>query len=71
MGLVDEEDGWDGSNYDAEHVYGIEYMVATLLGGTSRRRGGERGAETGNGDRRGVPADEFWVWQAGVVVEEA
>ncbi|KAI1340953.1 hypothetical protein F5Y15DRAFT_378402 [Xylariaceae sp. FL0016] len=26
MGLIDEEDGWDGPRYSAEHVYAIEYM---------------------------------------------
>ncbi|KIM77232.1 hypothetical protein PILCRDRAFT_825581 [Piloderma croceum F 1598] len=31
MGLVDEEDGWDGPKYVAEHVYGIEYMVGSQL----------------------------------------
>jgi len=31
MGLVDEEDGWDGPKYAAEHVYGIEYMVGSQL----------------------------------------
>lgn len=31
MGLVDEEDGWDGPKYVAEHVYGIELMVGSQL----------------------------------------
>ena len=31
MGLVDEEDNWDGPKYVAEHVYGIEYMVGSQL----------------------------------------
>jgi hypothetical protein len=31
MGLIDEEDGWDGPNYVAEQVYGIEYMVGSQL----------------------------------------
>jgi len=31
MGLIDEEDGWDGPKYVAEHVYGIEYMVGSQL----------------------------------------
>lgn len=31
MGLVDEEDGWDGPKYVAEHVYGIEFMVGSQL----------------------------------------
>jgi len=31
MGLVDEEDGWDGPKYAAEHVYGIEYMLGSQL----------------------------------------
>ncbi|KAI9744133.1 MAG: hypothetical protein M1818_002285 [Claussenomyces sp. TS43310] len=31
MGLVDEENGWDGPKYVAEHVYGIEYMVGSQL----------------------------------------
>jgi hypothetical protein len=31
MGLVDEEDGWDGPKYVAEHVYGIEFIVGSQL----------------------------------------
>lgn len=31
MGLVDEEDGWDGPQYVAEHVYAIEFMVGAQL----------------------------------------
>ncbi|KAF1351085.1 hypothetical protein BDV97DRAFT_294699 [Delphinella strobiligena] len=31
MGLIDEEDGWDGPKYVAEHVYGIDYMVGSQL----------------------------------------
>ncbi|MCJ1317840.1 hypothetical protein MMC15_003167 [Xylographa vitiligo] len=31
MGLIDEEDGWNGPRYVAEHVYGIEYMVGSQL----------------------------------------
>ena len=31
MGLIDEEDGWDGPKYVAEHVYGIEFMVGSQL----------------------------------------
>ncbi|KAL8651775.1 MAG: hypothetical protein Q9226_004550 [Calogaya cf. arnoldii] len=31
MGLVDEEDGWDGPHYVAEHVYAIEFMVGAQL----------------------------------------
>ena len=31
MGLVDEEDGWDGPKYVAEHVYLIEFMVGSQL----------------------------------------
>jgi hypothetical protein len=31
MGLVDEEDGWHGPKYVAEHVYGIEFMVGSQL----------------------------------------
>ena len=31
MGLVDEEDGWDGPKYVAEHVYSIEFMVGAQL----------------------------------------
>ena len=27
MGLVDNEDGWDGPTYVAEHIYAIEFMV--------------------------------------------
>ncbi|GAB7355453.1 hypothetical protein MBLNU459_g5957t2 [Dothideomycetes sp. NU459] len=29
MGLVDEEGGWDGPRYVAEHVYGIDFMVGS------------------------------------------
>ena len=31
MGLVDEEDDWNGPKYVAEHVYGIEFMVGSQL----------------------------------------
>ena len=31
MGLVDDEDGWDGPRYVAEHVYAIEYMEGSQL----------------------------------------
>jgi hypothetical protein len=31
MCLVDEEDGWDGPRYVAEHVYAIEYMEGSQL----------------------------------------
>ena len=31
MALVDEEDGWNGPNYVAEHVYGIEFMGGSQL----------------------------------------
>ena len=31
MGLVDDEDGWDGPKYVAEHVYFIEFMVGAQL----------------------------------------
>ena len=31
MGLVDEEDDWDGPKYVAEHVYGIDYMEGSQL----------------------------------------
>jgi hypothetical protein len=31
MGLVDEEDNWDGPKYSAEHVYAIDYMEGTQL----------------------------------------
>lgn len=31
MGLVDEEDGWNGPQYVADHVYGIEYMEGSQL----------------------------------------
>ncbi|MCJ1401609.1 hypothetical protein MMC11_004825 [Xylographa trunciseda] len=31
MGLVDEEDGWDGPKYVVEHVYAIDYMVGSQL----------------------------------------
>ncbi|KAL8791317.1 MAG: hypothetical protein Q9195_005936 [Heterodermia aff. obscurata] len=31
MGLVDEEGGWDGPRYVAEHVYFIEFMVGAQL----------------------------------------
>ena len=31
MGLVDEEDGWDGPEYVAQHVYAIEFMVGSQL----------------------------------------
>ncbi|KAI2465794.1 hypothetical protein F4781DRAFT_424534 [Annulohypoxylon bovei var. microspora] len=31
MGLVDEDDGWDGPRYAAERVCGIDYMVGSQL----------------------------------------
>ncbi len=31
MGLVDDEDGWNGPKYVAEHVYGIEFMEGSQL----------------------------------------
>lgn len=31
MGLIDDEDGWDGPKYVAEHVYAIDYMVGSQL----------------------------------------
>lgn len=31
MGLVDEEDNWNGPKYTAEHIYAIEYMVGSQL----------------------------------------
>ena len=31
MGLVDEEDGWNGLRYVKEHVYAIEFMVGAQL----------------------------------------
>lgn len=31
MGLADEEDGWDGPKYVADHVYGIDFMVGSQL----------------------------------------
>jgi hypothetical protein len=31
MGLIDDEDGWDGPTYVAEHVYAIDYMVGSQL----------------------------------------
>ena len=31
MGLVDDEDGWDGPEYVAKHVYAIECMVGSQL----------------------------------------
>lgn len=31
MGLVDEEDSWDGPTYCAKHIYAIDYMVGSQL----------------------------------------
>ncbi|KAI1747374.1 hypothetical protein F4782DRAFT_426009 [Xylaria castorea] len=31
MGLVDDEDDWDGPTYCAEHIYAIDYMVGSQL----------------------------------------
>ncbi|KAI4862402.1 hypothetical protein F4820DRAFT_430540 [Hypoxylon rubiginosum] len=31
LGLVDEEEVWDGPRYVAEHIYAIEYMVGSQL----------------------------------------
>jgi len=31
MGLIDQEDDWDGPKYVAEHVYAMDYMVGSQL----------------------------------------
>ncbi|TGJ81241.1 hypothetical protein E0Z10_g7520 [Xylaria hypoxylon] len=31
MGLIDDEDGWDGPTYCAKHIYAIDYMVGSQL----------------------------------------
>lgn len=31
MGLIDEEDGWNGPEYVAEHVYAMDFMVGSQL----------------------------------------
>lgn len=31
MGLIDDEDGWNGPQYVAEHVYAIDFMVGSQL----------------------------------------
>ena len=31
MGLVDDEEGWNGPEYIAKHVYAIEFMVGSQL----------------------------------------
>ena len=31
MGLVDDEDGWDGPEYVAKHVYAVEFLVGSQL----------------------------------------
>ena len=31
MGLIDDEDGWDGPEYVAKHVYAIEFMAGSQL----------------------------------------
>lgn len=31
MGLVDEDDGWDGPKYVADHVYAMEFMTGAQL----------------------------------------
>ena len=31
MGLVDKDDGWDGPEYSAKHIYAIEYMEGSQL----------------------------------------
>ncbi|KAI0111104.1 hypothetical protein GGR51DRAFT_508880 [Nemania sp. FL0031] len=31
MGLVDDEDGWDGPKYSREHVYAIDFLVGSQL----------------------------------------
>jgi hypothetical protein len=45
---------------EGERKIGAEEASNIALA-SERRRGRERGAETGKGDRRGVPAEEFWV----------
>ncbi len=31
MGLIDEQDSWNGPEYVANHIYAIEYMVGSQL----------------------------------------
>ena len=31
MGLIDDEDNWNGPKFVAEHVYAIDYMVGSQL----------------------------------------
>ena len=31
MGLVDDEEGWNGPEYVAKHVYAIEFLVGSQL----------------------------------------
>jgi len=31
MGLIDEQDSWNGPEYVAKHIYAIEYMVGSQL----------------------------------------
>jgi len=31
MGLIDEEDDWNGPKYVAEHVYNIEHLMGSQL----------------------------------------
>jgi hypothetical protein len=65
MGLVDDEDGWNGPEYVAKHVYAIDFTVGSqLINGlewaesvrsdvifaSERRRDGERKAEGGKRD---------------------
>lgn len=45
MGLVDEEDGWDGPKYVAEHVYGIEFIEGSQLINTFTEWNGRKAFE--------------------------
>jgi len=45
MGLVDEEGGWDGPKYVAEHIYAIEYMEGSQLINQFTARDGRKAFE--------------------------
>ena len=77
MGLVDEKDGWDGPKYVVYGIkYIVGSQLADDITGwdgrkvfnsdvafaSERRRGRERGAETGKGDHlKACLQKSFWV----------
>lgn len=45
LGLVDEDDGWDGPGYSAKHIYAIEYIEGSQLINSYTQWNGSRAFE--------------------------